>query len=189
MNRNEAMEYDNALKKKLEHIALQYDLEESIGDYIVDNYIMVIPEYVKKDMIFLGENRASYKAGNVKLDLKKALIAGLELVASVSKPESIYNYIQLLIVAAFFIEKSAKQEINKIEAYIVYLLHVNGIYNAGIEEERFISELQDWYKEKEGEPLERGKIIEAINHLYEIKVVDFENGYIFLKEKVFGQVE
>jgi hypothetical protein len=66
---------------------------------------------------------------------------------------------------------------------------VNGIYNAGIEEERFISELQDWYKEKEGEPLERGKIIEAINHLYEIKVVDFENGYIFLKEKVFGQVE
>lgn len=38
---------------------------------------------------------------------------------------------------------------------------------------------------KQGECLEEKKIIEAINHLYEIKVVDFEEGEIYLIETVW----
>ena len=100
MNRKEAIEYNESLKKELEQIALQYGLEKLVGTYIVDNYITVLPEDARKGMIFLGEDSASYKAGNIKMDLKKAIIAGLEFVASVSKPESVFNYIQLIIVSS-----------------------------------------------------------------------------------------
>lgn len=103
MTRKEAMEYNDSLKKELEQAALQYGLEESVGTYIVDNFITVLPETARKGMIFLGEDSASYKAGNIKIDLKKAVIAGLEFAASVSKPESVFNYIQLIIVSAFLL--------------------------------------------------------------------------------------
>ena len=107
MTRKEALEYNDDLKKKLEQAALQYGLEETLGAYIVDNYITVMPEDARKGMIFLGEDSASYKAGNVKIDFKKALIAGLEFAVSISKPESIFNYIQLIIVSAFFIDRKS----------------------------------------------------------------------------------
>ena len=66
MTREEAMQYDNALKQKLEQAALQCDMPETTGDYLVDNFITVIPEDARKGMVFLGLDSASYKAGNVK---------------------------------------------------------------------------------------------------------------------------
>ena len=69
MNRKEAMEYNDSLKKELEQFALMYGLEKSVGTYIVDKYIIVLPEDARKGMIFLGEDSASYKAGNIKMDL------------------------------------------------------------------------------------------------------------------------
>lgn len=189
MNREQAMEYDNELKEQLQRYAREYNLDESTGKYIVDHFVEFIPEENIKGMIFLGDHSVSYKVGNVKMDLKKAIIAGLELAASISKPESIFHYIQLLIVSAFFIEKAAKQELNKLEAYIVYLLHRKDAYNIGVEEERFICEVQEWYREKEGKDIEQRVCVEAIHHLYEIKTADFKNGEIFLKEHVWGKIE
>lgn len=90
MNGREAMECDDSLKRELEQAALECGLEKSVGTCIVDNYITVLPEDARKGMIFLGEDSASYKTGNIKIDLKKAVIAGLEFVASISKPESIF---------------------------------------------------------------------------------------------------
>lgn len=188
MTRKEAMEYNSSLKKELEQAALQYELEETAGAYIVDNYITVLPEDARKGMIFLGKDPASYKPGNVKIDLKKAVIAGFEFAASISRPESIFNYIQLVIVSAFFIEKSVKQELGRLEAYVVYLLHKKGAYDAGIEEERFISELQEWHQQKEGIAVGREDVVGAINNLYKKKVADFNNGNIYLKEHVWGTV-
>lgn len=189
MTRQEAIEYNNVLKKELKQAALQYDLVESFGIYIVDHCITVLPEDARKGMIFLGKDAVSYKVGNVKLDLKNALIAGLELVASVNMPESIFNYIQLLIVSAFFIEKVMKHNLSKLEAYIVYWLHMKSAYNAGIEEGKFICELQEWYQGKEGKKLSREDVTDTISRLCDIKIVDFENGNIYLKEKVWGKVE
>lgn len=187
MTRQEAIQYNNILKGELEQAALQYDLQKSIGIYIVDHCITVLPEDARKGMIFLGEDAVSYKAGNIKLDLKNAIIAGLELVASVNMPESIFNYIQLLIVSAFFIKKATRQNLGKLEAYIVYLLHMKNTYNVGVDEKKFTCELQEWYQQKEEKTLSRKDVLEAINRLYDIKVVDFENGNIYLKEKVWGK--
>ena len=85
MTRKEAMEYNDSLKKELEQAALKCGLEESVGAYIVDNYITVLPEDARKGMIFLGEDSASYKAGNIKMNLKEAIIAGLEFAASIKE--------------------------------------------------------------------------------------------------------
>lgn len=189
MTRKEAMEYNDSLKKELEQAALEYGLEKSAGTYIVDNYITVLPEDARKGMIFLGEDSASYKAGNIKMDLKKAIIAGLEFVASVSKPESVFNYIQLIIVSAFFIGKSVKRKLGRLEAYVVYLLHKKGAYDTGVEEERFIGEVQEWYQQKEGKIIGREEVVDAINNLYGIKAADFNDGNIYLKEHVWGTVE
>lgn len=189
MTRKEAMEYNDSLKKELEQAALEYDLEKAAGDYIVDNYITVLPVDARKGMIFLGEDSASYKAGNIKMDLKKAIIAGLEFAASVSSPESIFNYIQLIIVSAFFVEKSVKRKLGRLEAYVVYLLHKKGAYDTGVEAERFIVEMQEWYQQKEGKTVGREEVVDAINDLYGIKAADFSNGNIYLKEHVWGTVE
>lgn len=188
MNRKEAIEYNESLKKELEQIALQYGLEKLVGTYIVDNYITVLPEDARKGMIFLGEDSASYKVGNIKIDFKKAILAGLELVASVSKPESVFNYIQLIVTSVFFIGKSVKQELSRLEAYVVYLLHKKDAYDTGVEEERFIAEVQEWYRQKEGKTVGREEVVDAINNLYGIKVADFNNGKIYLKEYVWGTV-
>lgn len=114
MTRQGAIAYDDTLKKVLKQAALQHGLKETLGDYIVDNYIEVRPEPPVKEMIFQGERAVSYKLGNIRIDIKKALVAGLELAASVSRPESIFHYIQLLIVAVLFVAKSTRQEANVI---------------------------------------------------------------------------
>ncbi len=189
MTRKEAMEYNDSLKKELEQAALQCGLEESVGTYIVDNFITVLPETSRKGMIFLGEDSASYKAGNIKIDLKKVVIAGLEFAASVSKPESVFNYIQLIIVSAFFIGKSVKQELSRLETYVIYLLHKKGAYDAGVKEGLFISEVQEWYQQKEGKAVDRDDIVDVMNNLYRIKVADFNDGNIYLKEHVWGTVK
>ena len=189
MNRKEAMEYNDSLKKELEQAALKYGLEKSVVVYIVDNFITVLPEDARKGMIFLGKDSASYKAGNIKMDLKKTVIAGLEFAASISKPESVFNYIQLIIVSIFCIGKSAKRDLSRMESYVVYLLHKKGAYDIGIEEERFIDEVQQWYYKKEGKVVRREEVVDAINNLCDVKAVDFNDGNIYLKEYVWGEVK
>lgn len=190
MNRKEAIEYNENLKKKLEQAASQYGLDKSIGTYIIDNCITIVPENPMRNMILLGESSASYKAGNIKIDFKKALIAGLELMASISMPENIFNYIQLLIISIFFIEESTKLELSRLEAYIVYLLHKNNAYNTeGIKQERFIRDLQKLYKQKEKKVVERKEVINAINTLHKIKATDFNEDNIYLKEHVWGEIK
>ena len=140
-------------------------------------------------MVFLGEEAASYKLGNVRLDLKKAIVAALELAASVSLPESFFNYLQLLIVGAFFIQKSTKQEIGKNEAYILYFLHQKNCYERGIDEEDFQDEFKIWCEEKMESCPDGVKCKKALRTLCKYKVIDIEDGKIYLRERVIGYVE
>lgn len=188
MTREEAIEYDNALKQRLGETALQYNMAETVGDYLVDNFITVVPEDARKGMIFLGEDSASYKAGNVKIDLKKALVTGLEYVAAVNRPESLFNYIQIIIISVLYVVKSVKQEIGKLEAKAVYFLHERCAYEVGIEEEEFVFAMRKWYQQREGEVLEQKDIHTVIHFLQEIKVIVIDDGKIFLAEKVYGNL-
>lgn len=187
MTRQEAIDYDNELKNQMMMAAESLGLEKKIGADIVNSYVIVIPEDERKGMIFLGNDAASYKFGNIRLDLRKAIIAGLELVASVKLPESFFNYLQLLIIGGFFIKKSTKQEIGKLDAYIVYRLHVINAYEIGISEESFLQDFQNWYQERQEKNLDASEIELSIERLYQIKALDIVDGKIYLKEHVVGK--
>lgn len=193
MDRREAIEYDASLKKELKQAALNCNLDESVGakliDDLIDDYITVFPDDARKGMIFLGKDAASYKPGNIKVDLKKAIIAGFEFFAAFSKPNSIFNYIQLLITSIFLIGKATKQKLSSIDSRIVYLLHKSDAYDIGIEEKQFINEAQKWYLQNEGKIIERDEIVAAINSLYEIKAIDIKDGNVYLKEVVWGKID
>lgn len=186
MTRQEAMDFDNELKDKLMQAAEELGLQKKTGADIVDHYIIIIPEDERKGMIFLGNDAASYKFGNVRMNLKNAIMAGLELAASVNLPESFFNYLQLLIVGGFFIQKSTKQKIDKLDAYIVYLLHMENGYEIGISEEAFIDDFHNWYQERQGKELDVSEIRGAIERLYQIKALDIVGEKIYLKERVVG---
>lgn len=189
MTRQQAMEYDDKLSKKLQDHAGECGENKAVAKDIVDNFIEFMPDDDIKGMVFLNDDPVSYKLGNARIDLRKAILAGMELAVSVSRPESVFNYIQMLIVSALFVRNITRQELNGIEAYTVYLLHTKGAYQFSIEEEQFIIDLQAWYTQQKGIALEKEKIVEAINHLYEMKVADVENGKVCLKEKVWGKLE
>ena len=189
MTRQDAIEYDNWLKSGLMQEAEVLGLGEKAGSDLADRYITVIPDDERKGMVFLGEEAASYKLGNVRLDLKKAIVAALELAASVSLPESLFNYLQLLIVGAFFIQKSTKQEIGKNEAYILYFLHQKNCYERGIDEEDFQDEFKIWCEEKMESCPDGVKCKKALRTLRKYKVIDIEDGKIYLRERVIGYVE
>lgn len=186
MTRQEAIDYDNELKNKMMLAAENLGLDKKTGADIVNDYIIVIPDDERKGMIFLGNDAASYKFGNIRLDLKKAIAAGLELAASVNLPESFFNYLQMLIIGAFFIQKSTKQEIGKLEAYIVYRLHIRNAYEIGIQEETFLEDFKKWYQERQEKSLDATDIALLVKRLYQMKVLDIDDGKIYLKERVIG---
>ena len=188
MTRNQAIELDNELKEHLREHAKKQSVDEGISAYLVDNFIEFIPEENIKGMIFLGEKATSFKVGNVRIDLRKALTNIIEYAVSVNRPESIFNVIQLVRLSVLFVYKSVRQELSRTEAYIVYFLHTRGAYGYGIEEEQFIREFIEWYRQKVESEVRRGEVVEAINHLYTMKVADFAKGNIVLKEKVWGEM-
>ena len=79
-----------------------------------------------------------------------------------------------------------KQELNRLEAYVVYMLNKKGAYDIEVKEEQFISEVQELYQQKEGIDVEKEKVVTAINNLHRVNVVDFSSGNICLKEHVWG---
>ena len=81
------------------------------------------------------------------------------------------------------------RSIGKNEAYIVYYLHIRNGYETGIEEEAFINDFSKWYKEKNENILEPTEIRYAIENLCHWKVVDIDDGEIWLKEMVMGSME
>ena len=101
------------LKNVLVREAGTLGLSDKSGNDLVDRYITVLPDDERKGMIFLGEESASYKLGNVHLNLKRAIGAALELVASVSIPENFFAYLQLLIVGAFLSRNLRNRKLEK----------------------------------------------------------------------------
>ena len=179
MTQHEAEEYNHLLINEVIKEAETLGIEGKAGGEFIDRNILVIPDDPRKGMIFLGEKSASYKLGNVRLNIKSAIIAALELVASVNLPESFFNYLQLLIVTALFIQKATKQEIR----------HQRNCYEQGICESEVQQEYLYWCErtlDKYPHNLEWDKIIERLR---EEKIIDIENEKIYLKELVLGHIK
>ena len=49
--------------------------------------------------------------------------------------------------------------------------------------------MQEWHQQREGKAVDRDDIVDVMTNLYRIKVVDFNDGNIYLKEHVWGMVK
>ena len=92
MNRKQASELDDHIRKQLEEHSIQNKLNPQFGNIIMDRYLKIIPNTTKREMIFLNGEPASYKPGNIKLDLRSGLIAVAEFVTSL---QSLIPYLNM----------------------------------------------------------------------------------------------
>ena len=182
------LEFEDELKTILMKESEKLGMNEKNATFILEHYIVVIPDADRKWMIFLGSDAVSYKWSNIRLDLKKAIAAGLELLVAVNYPESLLNYLQLVIVAAFFIQKLTGRAIGKTAAYMVYFLHIRNSYEIGIDEDLLAKEFSTWYQEYSGQAIEKSEIRTAVDNLYYAHILDINSGKIYLKERVVGHI-
>ena len=78
MTQHEAEEYNHLLINEVIKEAETLGIEGKAGGEFIDRNILVIPDDPRKGMIFLGEESASYKLGNVRLNIKSAIMAALD---------------------------------------------------------------------------------------------------------------
>lgn len=126
MTLQEALKYDNLLKHNLMEKAASLNLSEETASQIMDQHVLVIPDDARSGMIFLGNESASYKLGNVRLNLKNAVAAGLELFAAVSIPDTFWNYLQLLSLQPFLFRNLRNRKLKKKKRtyYISYISRI-----------------------------------------------------------------
>lgn len=187
MNRTQAMELDGQIRKHLEEYSLQNGLNPTFGNTIMDKYLEIIPDTAKRDMIFLGES-ASYKLGNIRLDIKNGLIAVAEFVASLSKPENVFQYAQLMIISALCIGAISEKELEHDSAVVVYALHKQNAYATGITFEQLKSEIGRMLADCQVEEFEMEKLDKSVSNLLKWKIIDIDEEKIYLKEIVWGKL-
>ena len=128
MNRTEARQLDCEIRECLENFSIEQGLNPEFGKMIMDNYLEIIPDNSKREMIFLGKESSSYKMGNIRLDLRSVLIALADFVASLNKPEAFFQYVQLVIISIFCVGAITKKELDFNCAVIVSVLHRRNAY-------------------------------------------------------------
>lgn len=186
MNRKDAEILDQRASKYLLETAKGMHIEEAYAARIMEQYLEIIPEIEKKDIVFLGTDSFSLKPGNIKLDMRKLLIASAELFASFNVPENIFNYIQLALLAFMFTAQITIKRLNNDCAVIVYVLDQLGAYESFVTEEELKKETVDICN-KEGRSF-ISDFKETINQLLEMKVIRMEEGKIALNEVVWGKI-
>lgn len=189
MNRKQANELDDHIRKQLEEHSIQNKLNPQFGNIIMDRYLKIIPNTTKRELIFLNGEPASYKPGNIKLDLRSGLIAVAEFVASLSKPTSIFEYVQLVILSALCIGMISKKELDHNSAIAVYVLHKQNAYKTGITLEQLKNEIERIPDGSFLEDFEIEKLDKVINNLLKWKIIDIEEGKLYLKELVWGNIK
>lgn len=100
MNRKEAIEFNEKLKIFMEERAYKLNLEKDVGSNLVDQYIEIYPDEVPMmGMIDLKDKGSvSVKPGNILVNQKAMLCAGLDWGISFVLPVSTLNYIQLCLL-------------------------------------------------------------------------------------------
>ena len=183
MTRDEAEALDFELNRYLENCSQRMGIEEPFYDCVMGN-IIISPEPMKKDMIVLADHSFSIKPGNIRLDLKACIATGIELAASLSKPENVFNYIQLILLGCIFISKTAIMKLSPACAAMVYALHEQRCDNYGIDEAHLKAGIERLARIGKIDSFDFSKFDEALNQVLKMHVVDMEAGKITLAETV-----
>lgn len=159
------------------------------GVTAMDNYLEIIPDDSKKEMIFLGKESSSYKMGNIRLDLKSVLVALVDFVASLNKPETLFEYVQLVIISILCVGAVTKKELDYNCAVIVYLLHKRNAYESGITVNQVKAEINKMREDYQFEDFDMEKLEKDIRNLLKWNVIRMEEEKIYLNERVWGKIE
>lgn len=186
MNRKEAEKWDQKIREYLINMSHDLEIQEDTASLIADKYLEIIPDSLEKNIVFLNEDSYSLKPGNIKLDMKCFIIAGIEFFASISNPESLFNYIQLALLIIIFAGKIGIKKLNKECSVIVFALHQLGAYDSYVSEEQIKEKVNKICEEREMDFVTN--FTELLNQLYEMGVIKMENGRIALNESVWGEI-
>lgn len=189
MDRKQATELDNRIRKYLQEYSIQNELNPEFVNTIVDRHLEIIPDTAKRDLIFLDEKSASYKLGNIKLDIRSGLIAVAEFIASLSRPNSIFEYVQLILISALFVGMISEKELDHNSAIAVYVLHQQNAYKKGITLGQLKNEIERISDGYFLEDFEIKKLDKVISNLLKWKIIDIEEEKLYLKEIVWGNIK
>lgn len=189
MNRTTAIRLDSEIRECLENFSIERKLNPEFGKLIMENYLEIIPDDSKKGMVFLGEKSSSYKIGNIRLDLKRVLIVLADFVASLNKPETFFEYLQLVIISNFCVGAVTKKELDYNCSVIVYLLHKLNAYEIGFTVEQLKSEINKLRANNKFERFDIEKLEENITNLLKWNVIRIEEEKIYLNESVWGKIQ
>lgn len=188
MNRTEARQLDFKIRSCLEKFSIEQGLDPQFGNLIMDNYLEIIPEDSKKEMIFLGKESASYKMGNIRLDLRNVFIALADFIVSLNKPETFFQYVQLIMISIFCIGAITKKELDFNCAVIVSILHRRNAYEIGSTKEQMKAEIHTMKDNGQLEEFDMENLDKTIANLLEWNVISIENEKVFLNERVWGKL-
>lgn len=189
MNRTKAEQLDYEIRECLDDFSIERELNPEFGRLIMDNYLEIIPDDSKRQMIFLGENSVSHKLGNIRLDLRSVLIAFADFVASLSDPDTYFQYIQLIILSALCVGAITKKEIDMNCAIIIDVLHKFNAYERGYTAEQVKTEIRNTKYNNKFENFNMNKYDDSIASLLKWKVIDIIEEKIYLNEIVWGKVK
>ncbi|MCM1286902.1 MAG: hypothetical protein NC240_01230 [Clostridium sp.] len=188
MNRDEAKQLDSQIQKILEKYSKRKDLDLSIGNMIMEQYLEIIPEDPKRTMIVLGKEATSYKLGNIRLDLKSVLIAIIEFVASFNSPETIFEYLQLAVISILCIGTITKRELDDNSAVIIYALHLLDAYEIGITVKQLKDKILEMLNDYQIKDFDMKMLDRNISDLLKWNVITIKEEKIYLNEVVWGKI-
>lgn len=189
MNRAEARQLDCEIRECLENFSIEQGLNTEFGKKIMDNYLEIIPDDSKREMIFLGKESSSYKMGNIRLDLRSVLIALADFVASLNKPETFFQYVQLVIISIFCVGTVTRKELDYNCAVIVYLLHKRNAYEIGFTVNQVEAEINKMRDDYQFADFDIEKLEKDIKNLLKWNVIRMEEEKIYLNERVWGKIQ
>lgn len=188
MNRTEARQLDSQIRECLENFSKEQGLNLEFGKLIMDNYLEIIPDDSKREMIFLGKESVSHKMGNIRLDFKSVLIALAEFVSSLNKPEAFLEYVQLVIISILCVGAITKKELDYNCAVIVYLLHKRNAYEIGFTVNQVKTEINKMRDDYQFEDFNIERLEKNIENLLKWNVIRMEEEKLYLNERVWGKI-
>lgn len=160
--------------------------DDKILDVLVAQYIYLIPETQEKNFVALWKQPVAHTKNNICLDLKGAITAFLLYATSISEPETVWDYLRVLVMSLLFLLNITEYKLVPLEARIIYLLHCENAYEHSIEETELTNRVLSEYQKTLPVNTQAIDITKTITNLNQLGIIDIREGYITLIQKVWG---
>lgn len=188
MTRTEAEQLDCEIREKLKKFSKDEGVDERIADLIMDDYLEIIPDDFKKDMILLEKESVYYKGKNALFNLKATIVRSIELLLAIDKPDALLSCAKVAVQALIYIGSITRKKLDFDYAVIISILHKRNAYEFGVDREQIIDEINKMKSSYQIKGFNMDKLDEDIRDLAEWEIICWEGEKIYLKEQVYGHI-